>query len=163
MRHQLRQILLIGLTKRDRIDMPATFRQFLAVAALMPLMLVASDAFAQGGGASAMEIAQLPRFCWGSLQVPNAVGPEFNFPPQTQCGPAMNHYCPGLIQLIRAKHASKKADRFSNLWQADANIRYTENAIKDYPNCPVRDHIAASRADVNNLMTVYGFKGPRAK
>jgi hypothetical protein len=143
--------------------MPNIFRRFLVIAALLPLMLIVRDALAQEAGITSIEIAQLPRFCWAQFNVPNATGPEFGFPPQTQCGPAMNHYCPGLAQLIRVKRATKKGERFSNLWQADANIRYTENAIKDYPNCPLREHIAASRAEVNHLMSVFGYKGPRAK
>ena len=143
--------------------MPAIIRQLVATAVLMPLMLTVPEAHAQEAGISPLEIALLPHFCWAQLKVPNAVGPEFNFPPTGQCGPGMNHYCPGLAQMIRAKHAVNKAERFSNLWQADANIRYTENAMQGYPNCPLREHVAGSRAEINNLMNVYGYKGPRSK
>jgi hypothetical protein len=145
--------------------MPATVRHFLAIAAFVPLLFAVSDASAQlkNMNASSMEIALIPHFCWGQFEVPNATGPEFNFPPQSQCGPAMNHYCPGLLQLIRAKRASNKRDRFYNFGQADANIRYTENAIKDYPSCALREHVAASRAELNSLMTVFGYQGRRPK
>jgi hypothetical protein len=106
-------------------------------------------------GITAVEIAQLPRFCWGQMEVPGSSGrPEYNFP--GNCGPGMNHYCPGLVKLIRAKSASVKAKRTPLLRGAADDVSYTENWMKDYPNCGVRSHVEASKAEINNLLRVYG-------
>lgn len=109
---------------------------------------------------SAVELAQLPKFCYGQARVPNATGPEFNLPPS--CGPGVNHYCSGLIHLNRAKATGNRNKAVSELGQAENDIRYTEDWIGRYPNCPLREHVAASRATVNGLLSAYGVK-PAAK
>ena len=109
---------------------------------------------------TAVEIAQLPPFCWMQFEVPNVKGEEFRI---RDCGVAANHYCPALIYLIRAKSHLPKHERLGLLGRADTDIRYTERAIADSPRCSIRDHVAASRAEVNNLMTLFGYKGARAK
>ena len=143
--------------------MTHTLRRFLEGAVFGSLMLVASDAWCQMSDLhpTSVEIAQLPTFCWSQMGVPNVSGSEFNFP--SNCGPGMNHYCPGLVYLIRAKRFAYKAQRMSVLGQADGNIRYTEAAMKDYPNCSLREHVAAARAEVNTLRTLYGARRPAAK
>jgi hypothetical protein len=35
-------------------------------------------------------------------------------------------------------------------------IRYTEKAMKDYPKCPVREHVESSKAEVERLIKLYG-------
>ena len=109
----------------------------------------------------AMEIAQLPRFCYGQMKVPNAEGPEFGFP--RDCGYGMNHYCPGLVHLIRAKTAIKLRDRGGELLEADGAVRYTERAIQEYPNCSIRGHINATRAEIDKLMAMYGVRRPKKR
>ncbi len=109
---------------------------------------------------TAVEIAQLPRFCWGQLQVPNANGEEFWI---RDCGPAANHYCSGLIYLVRAKHSAHKSTRLELVLHADTDVAYTERAIKDYPQCSIREDVARSRAEVNNLIFMYGGKRPGAR
>jgi hypothetical protein len=100
------------------------------------------------------EIAQLPRFCWAQMEVPNATGPEYNFP--YVCGPGMNHYCGGLVYAIRAKGPAAKGKPVGFLNRALVDIRYTESAMKDYPNCPYRDHVLRSKAEVEGLLKLYG-------
>ena len=68
---------------------------------------------------TAVEIAQLPRFCWGQLQVPNANGDEFRI---RDCGPAANHYCSGLIYLVRAKRSASKSTRLDLVLHADTDV-----------------------------------------
>ena len=109
---------------------------------------------------TAIEIAQLPPFCWMQFEVPNVKGEEFRI---RDCGVAANHYCPGLLYLIRAKGHVSKGERWAHLSHADTDIRYTERAIADSPRCSIRDHVAASRTEVNNLMILYGYNRPRAK
>lgn len=133
----------------------------LASTAIMLLLAAAPLAWAQTSmHVTAIEIAELPRFCWAQLEVPNAKGDDFRI---IDCGPAANHYCSGLIYMIRAKAHVKKVTRLALLGQADTDMRYTERAIADYPKCNIRDHVAASRAELESLMKIYGYNRPRAK
>jgi len=125
---------------------------------LFALMPVAQSQMSQHP--TAVEIAELPHFCWGQLEVPNISGDEFHI---IGCGPAANHYCSGLIDMLRAKGHVTKNTRMALLGGADANLRYTEKAIADYPTCNIRDHVASSRAELENLMRVFGYNRPRAK
>ena len=141
--------------------MRAFGRRFALLGASTCLALVTTAAFGgtrENMGITSVEIAQLPTFCWGSLEVPNSTGAQFNFP--ASCGPGMNHYCGGLVKLIRAKHAPNKQQRMSLLGGAATDIRYTENAMKDFPGCPIRDHVAASKVEVNNIIRLYGGAAP---
>jgi hypothetical protein len=141
--------------------MPAII-QILSIAILISLSSAVPDAFAQTASmnATAVEIALLPRFCWAQFGVPNADGDEFKM---QACGPGANHYCGALIYVIRAKHEANKSTRLDLLGHADADTRYTERAIKDYPNCSVRDHVAATRVEINDLIVLYGGKRPKAQ
>ena len=136
--------------------------QILVLATPIVLADLSVDVYAQETmHVTPVEIAQLPHFCWGRYKVPNAVGPEFNMPPTRECGVAMNHYCDGLIFLIRAQHASRKSERLSQLGQADASIRYTERGFAGYPQCPIREHVEQSRARVDELFRIYGGRPPK--
>jgi hypothetical protein len=141
---------------------PTICRSF-ALAIFLSLTLAAFNAQGQDDDQhpTAVEIAQLPRFCWQGFRVPNAVGPEFHIPLPSDCGWGMNHYCLGLVDLIRMKKATNKRGRLGWLGLADANVRYTENAMKDYPNCSLREHVAASRAEINKFMLIYGGRRPK--
>ena len=77
------------------------------------------------------------------------------------CGPAANHFCSGLIYMIRAKHTTKKSDRVALLGHADTDVRYTERAIADYPKCSIRESVVSTRAELNSLFTIYGSSAPR--
>ena len=79
-------------------------------------------------------------------------------------GPVQITIATELLSLIRAKRPSSKNNRMYALKQADWNVRYTEGAIKDYPNCSIRDHVMQTRAEVNRLFSMYGAKPmPSAK
>ena len=138
--------------------MHTIIRSILAVAALTALVPVACGQTSMH--VTPVEIAQLPRFCWGQLDVPNARGGEFAI---VDCGPAANHFCSGLIYMIRAKGHVTKQTRLDLLGHADTDVRYTEKAIADYPNCSIRESVASTRAELNNLFTIYGVKRPAAQ
>jgi hypothetical protein len=146
------------------MNMRKLLGQILALAAPIAFANLSVDASAQEQmHVTPIEIAQLPHFCWGRYKVPNAVGPEFNMPPPRECGVAMNHYCDGLIFVIRSQHATRKSERLSLLGRADQNIRYTESSIADHPQCPIREHVEQSRARVDELFIVYGGRPPKKK
>jgi len=133
-------------------------RRFLTFTLLAPFILVppaALGGYREETHATEVEIAQLPRFCWAQFEVPNATGDEFKM--DNRC-PGANHYCPGLIYLIRAKGHVSKGERLGLLSRAEGDIRRTERGINDYPTCSISDHVAASRAQVNNHMVLFGLK-----
>jgi len=132
--------------------------RFLAMAMLVAIVSEVPSAFAgyrEDLGVTSVELAMLPQFCWPQMGVPNLSGPQFFI---RDCGYAANHYCPGLVYLMRGKGRAAKGKPLGLLGHADLDIRYTENAIKDYPNCSIRDHVLKSRIEVNGLLRAYGGK-----
>jgi len=145
--------------------MGIVIRRFLIVAAVAALACNATAAlggYAENMGLTAVELAQLPKFCWAQMGAPNATGPEFTIEKQ-KCGEGMNHYCPGLVGLIRAKRMTSIPAKVSRLRGVLDSIAYTEGFMKDYPKCPIRDHVAASKAEVNNLLRIYGGSPAKPK
>ena len=127
-------------------------------AALVASGAIAAGAYAQSGTPTAIELAQMPKFCYGEFRVPGAEGDEYRIPRST-CGGGVNHYCYGLMKLIRAKgYVPNKQKRKAMLEDAAADFRYTASWIKDYPTCPIRDHVTASLSEVRGLQLGYGFK-----
>jgi hypothetical protein len=110
--------------------------------------------------ASSIEIALLPTFCWEQYRVPGIQGDEFKM---RNCGPGINHYCPGLVGYNRGRSAPSKPRALYFLKGADGAIAYTERAIADYPNCSIREHVAATRAELNRLLRMYGAKPEGAR
>jgi hypothetical protein len=146
------------------VGMEAIFHKLLTAALLV--LAFGISPFAYGGyrerlHLTSIEAAQLPKFCWAQMEVPGAKGPEYEFPPG--CGPAMNHYCEGLVNLIRAKHAVGKTNAIPLLRLSENSIQYTENGMKDYASCPIRGHVESSKAEVRNLLTIYGAKPSATK
>jgi hypothetical protein len=113
-------------------------------------------------GVAEYEIRQLPKFCWAQMEVPGAVGPQYS--PQN-CGPGTNHYCPGLVSLLRAKSPLIKStsDRAKLLRAVEKDIIYTEGWIKSYPNCSIKPHVLATKAEVGRLLAAHGGSLPSTK
>ena len=135
--------------------MQMKFRTAVEGALLVGLVFVPFHAHAQRGVPSALELAQMPKFCYAQFQVPKATGDDFRI---RDCGPAANHYCYGLMYVIRAKATAKKNERATLLQHAEVDIKYTEDAIKNYPKCSIQEHVANSKAEVANLKKIYGVK-----
>ena len=138
--------------------MSTIIRRILAVAGLFAFVSIAHGQSANN--TTAIEIAQLPRFCWAQLQVPNTEGDDFRI---IDCGPAANHYCSALIYIIRAKGHVPKQQRLGLLGHADVDVKYTEKAIADYPKCSIREHVAGTRVELDHLLTMFGFSRGRAR
>ena len=134
-------------------------------AAVLPIALVLVPSAALAGyrddlHITSVEIALLPQFCWTQFEVPDARGDEFRI---RDCGVAANHYCPGLLYLVRAKRAAAKVRPLPLLQHADIDVNYTERAIADSPKCSIREHVDATRAEINHLLRMYGSKPVNAK
>jgi len=129
------------------------------ILAIIVLGGMAFTAHGQQHMPSAIELAQLPKFCYAQFKVPKATGPEYTI---HDCGPGMNHYCYGLLDLVRARgYQPNKVSRLQWLGHAEQSIGYTEGWMKDYPKCPLREHVAASRAELQHLKSMYGYQAPR--
>jgi hypothetical protein len=135
----------------------------LLVATSLAFGVASATALAQGPGdwqPSSLEVIQLPRFCWAQFKVPGSDGPEFRI---ANCGPAANHYCFGLTYLMRTKKFTGRGKPLADLGRADTDVWYTEVAIKDYPQCSIRGHVADTRAEINQLYRMYGAKPPQRR
>jgi hypothetical protein len=138
-------------------------RRLVAVALMIPYALVPPVALAgyrDDMGVTSVEIAQLPTFCWAQFEVPDAKGDEFTI---RDCGPSANHYCPGLIYLIRGKGPAAKGKPLPPIQRADIDVAYTERGIAGYSKCSIRAHVDATRAEINQLLRIYGGKPAAAK
>jgi hypothetical protein len=109
---------------------------------------------------TSIEMALMPQFCWRQFEVPDTQAEEFRI---RDCGVAANHYCPGLIYLIRGKRQTKKNNALPLIQHADIDVRYTESGIAGSPNCSIREHVDATRAEINHLLRMYGSKPVSAK
>jgi hypothetical protein len=139
-------------------------RRLLAVALLVPTVLnvpVVLAGYRDDQHVTSVELAQLPKFCWAQMEMPGAIGPGYSIN-RSECGYMDNHYCPGLVQLIRFKNSAKTSQYLPLLIGADNDVGYTEKGIKDFPQCSIRGHVAATRIEVNTLLSVYGKKGAKS-
>ena len=117
------------------------------ILAILSGLMAVAEAAAQGdggryGGATALEQAQLPPYCYYlHVDTKYAARPEYNIP--SNCGQYMNHYCEGLIHLIRAqKAATPKNLRQREAGAAVSLIAKTLNAMT--PGCPLRAEAEAA-------------------
>lgn len=124
------------------------------VAGIALIILTTNAQAGYGDGVSAYEKSQLPLFCYGQMEVPGATGPQYAIP--DGCGSGMNHYCPGLVKLIRAKKEFDKRKALSLLGSAETDVRYTLNWMKPFPNCAIRGHVEATKAEVERLKLLWG-------
>jgi hypothetical protein len=142
--------------------MSHSIQQWLGFATVSVFLLAADWAQAQQSSMheTSVELAQLPTFCWGYLNVPNAKGYEFTW---HDCGPGANHYCGSLLSIMRAKREANKSRRAVHLGAAETDLRYTETAIRDFPKCSIRDHVASTRVELDSLYSVYGVQRPKPR
>lgn len=106
---------------------------------------------------SILEQALLPKYCWGAFN-PKFRGPgmEAYSLPTGGCGGGMNHFCPALVSLNRAKKAiSDPSKRGYWLGVARGHIEYTLTAVKDYPACPLRQKIEQVAIDIRTKQATH--------
>jgi hypothetical protein len=97
------------------------------------------------------ETMLLPQYCWGQFDA-RLQGPgmqAYNLPPREVCGERMNHFCPALVSLARAK----KDPKMRGYWIGVANdhIEYTLNALRDVPRCPLGSEIERYAIEIKSL------------
>ena len=99
---------------------------------------------------TAIEVIQLPKFCYLQFNRQAKVTPEYGIP--GGCGPGMNHYCYGLNKMNRARLAMKATEKRSLYGLALTDVIYTENWMKGYPSCPLRGHVEASKKALESML-----------
>jgi hypothetical protein len=121
---------------------------------LFSLVAIVGIAHAAKYTAPAVEVAQLPKFCWAQYR--DVQGPEYEIP-RSSCGVYMNHYCPALLEVIRAnKSFNKPGVRKQHLTVARRETLYTLNGMKDFPACPIRAHAESTLKQVETSLRNLG-------
>jgi hypothetical protein len=98
---------------------------------------------------TALEIAQLPKFCYDQyVDTSLSRNPEYSI--TAACGIGMNHFCPGLLNLMRAQKGTLSRDsRRGHLRQGKENVEYT--VVRMPANCRYRDDVNAAMVRVQTL------------
>lgn len=122
------------------------------LALLLGLVAVVGVAYATTKyKAAPSEVVLLPRFCWAQY-MEKVEGPQYEIPRST-CGVYTNHYCPALIELIRAnKSFGNPGLRKQHLVVARRETLYTLNGIKSFPSCPIRGHVESTLREVETSL-----------
>lgn len=111
------------------------------------LVVLGENAFALGkyaGDTSAIERARLPKYCYAQY-VDDALSGKPGYSIEG-CGVWMNHYCPGLIHLMRAKNSKfKKNERIQYAVRAVEDIKYTLNGMTS--DCSIRGDVESAMAN----------------
>jgi hypothetical protein len=139
-------------------------RSFLTAALLVASIVGAPNAV---GGAkerlkvTQAEIVQLPKFCWREMGVPNLPAtPEYRI---QKCGAWANHYCEGLVQLLRAKLQIQQGKWSYLLGKAADHVEYTDKNTKQFPSCSIRNHIEETKVEILRLRSYGGTRSGRNK
>jgi len=75
------------------------------------------------------------------------------------CGVGMNHYCEGLIYLMRSKKAKDKHVRKSLLGGARDLTLYTKRSVESAGGtCPIAAHVEGTMQDIELQFKIYGIK-----
>ena len=105
--------------KTERVSLRLALLFLIGVVGARPVL--ADDAW----HATKSEAAQLPLFCWGQLMSDEFRGPEYQI---LDCGPFMNHYCLGLLKIVRANRTIGNIEQKKSLpaRRADRHRDYIE-------------------------------------
>ena len=137
-------------------------RTIVITVAILAATVVSGVARASDDETPVNEYITLPKFCWfqfsggkvGGLDL----GPEANV---ANCGPHMNHYCYGLLDLQRSKKAKNVADRKMLLGRARQHTVYTINGMKQdgtFATCSITPHVEGTMRAINLQMQIYNIQ-----
>lgn len=144
---------------RNCLPQAVPARTVASLLALMIALLFSGPALAQSSGAkpqadlsgyrpTALEITQLPPYCWGQFnpQFRGAGMAAYNIP--RGCGKDMGHFCPALVSLQRAKKGNNRS-YWINV--AEDHMGYTLDRLGDPKKCPIADDIHRYAAEIRSL------------
>lgn len=102
----------------------------------------------------AVEVAQLPAYCW-STYMKGVSGPQYSID-RRSCGPGTNHYCPALVEVIRAKRkVADRTARFRHLTEARNKTLYTIRHLEKYPGCVIRGDVDSTLREIDGMLKGY--------
>ena len=110
--------------------------------------------------ASVSEYITLPKFCWYQFSGGTVQGSTKEFE-MSHCGPHMNHYCYGLLDLQRSRKAKNAGERRVLLGRAKTHTVYTINGMKQdgtFGTCSITPHVQATMQDIELQMRIYNVK-----
>lgn len=117
----------------------------LALGVLSPL----AQAQKYRGNTSAAEIAQLPKYCYAQY-LSDKLSKDPSYSIIHSCGPFMNHLCPGLVELMRAKKpTAQNWQRAENVAAARKDFAYTLDHMP--PSCGVRAEVEKFAQEADTL------------
>jgi hypothetical protein len=105
-----------------------------------------------------MFLARLPQFCYAQyFDTKQWHNPQYSI--IAACGVGMNHFCPALLNIMRAEYAtnSKKFNRGAELRQAKENVDYTIARLQDSASCIYTPDIMAAKQRVNVLEKIIRY------
>lgn len=122
---------------------------------LLAAVLVLTSASSHGQTRpSQLELVQLPKYCWGQHLKEFAGQPGYSI---QDCGGGMNHFCSGLIYMMRAnKPGIHRTEKINILAQARVEIQYTLARVT--PNCPILTDVQIADRRLHVMETVAGIK-----
>lgn len=106
--------------------------------------------------ASAIEVAQLPRYCYAQY-VDGAFGnnPAYSIPHEL-CGYGMNHFCPALVYMIQASDFKRpRNERRGLAGSALHEINYTIQNMK--PGCHITADVYKAKERAQALVNMLKY------
>ena len=123
---------------------------FMIVGFLLSTCALAGGEIGGKGDAKAIEVANLPHFCWSQYIDDLPPDAEYRI---VGCGVFTNHYCWGLVKLYRAKKLlGENKKKHQLLLGAKGDAIYTLNGMKNYPACAIRSHVETTLAQINAML-----------
>jgi hypothetical protein len=127
---------------------------------LLTSILPAADCFAEHK-ATSVEIAQLPPFCWAEY-IDGVSGYEYSVK-RPDCGTGMNHYCPGLLDVVRAKRSAGQSvqKRIGLLKDARTKTEYTLRYMErngKLATCSLRSHAEGTLLEIETMLKALNGK-----
>jgi hypothetical protein len=106
---------------------------------------------------SALEMTQLPQYCWGQFDKKFAGLPGYTI---SNCGGGMNHFCMGLVYMLRAnKPGTPRSQKIGPITQARVELQYTIDRMA--PNCPISADVQAAELRLRVMEAGVGIQPRR--
>lgn len=138
------------MTRASKIWLPSPLLPVLVAVALSLPGMTSAQKY-RDSKFNGLELAQLPKYCyWQYVDDKLISNPEYSI---HGCGVYVNHYCPGLVNLMRAQNVSLHRDiRREELRMGKENFEYTLNFMPQ--GCWLRPQAEASLARARALQAM---------
>ena len=112
-------------------------RRYLTLAFLLTSLLWSSPTHAVRSDVPRDLVMSLPKMCWSEYIESVANNPDYMLqsPP---CGVYTNHFCPGLLKIVKAERLEDLNQKLVQLRMAKDDMNYTLHFTEAYPECTLR-------------------------